>query len=106
MSLEGKRRVSSEQGRVGDQESVVALNWSRARPGERIVTQERGIQLRRAFARTAQYDAGLGGLSGRAESRRGSDSAVQEGVTKRIARGETERVERASCITAAPFPES
>ena len=40
--------MSSEQGRVGDQESVAALKWSRARPGERVVTQERGLQLRRA----------------------------------------------------------
>ena len=73
-----------QTGRVRDQESVVALKWSGARPGERIVTQERGLQLRRASAGAVQDDAGLGGLSGRVKSRRGSDTAVQEGVTKTV----------------------
>ena len=73
--------MSSEQGRVGDQESVVALEWSGARPGERRVTQGRGLQLRGAPAGAAQDDAGLGGLSGWAESWRGSDTFVQDGVT-------------------------
>lgn len=45
--------------------------------------RQRGLQLRRASAGAAQDDAGLGGLFGRAESRRRSDTAVQEGVTTR-----------------------
>ena len=40
----------------------------------------RGLQFRRASAGAAQDDAGVGGLFGRAESRRRSDTAVQEGV--------------------------
>jgi hypothetical protein len=42
-SLEEKRREASAQGWVGDQQTVVALKWSGAKPGERRVTQGRRL---------------------------------------------------------------
>ena len=42
--------------------------------------RKRALHLGEAFATAAKYDASLGGLSGRAESRRGRVSAVQAGV--------------------------
>ena len=42
-SLEGKRRESSAQGWVGEQQTVVALKWSGAKLGERRVTQGRRL---------------------------------------------------------------
>ncbi len=59
MSLVEKRRESSAQGWVGDQQTVVALKWSEAKPGEWRATQARRLtavdrDLARAFRGRAE----------------------------------------------------
>ncbi len=80
-SLEEKRRESSAHGWVGDQQTVVALKWNEAKPGERRVTQGRRLSTfigRSLPAHQRVSHAGSGWYGG------GSGSARMGGWGKRV----------------------
>jgi len=80
-SLEGKRRESSSQGWVGDQQTVVALKWNEAKAAEWRITQGRRLStviVRSLPAHHRVSHAGSGWYGG------GGGSARTGGRGKRV----------------------